>query len=206
MVRCFVGILVLSWTSAAFADPILLLLLRMARDKAISASLEAGVNSIQQQNSTMPSPAYGFALPTPPIPRGDEEQHVRAILDENFLHLTAGQRDEVFAGMQKILKDPRNARDMSRLVAEFALAARAVRESYRSLDKLSYAEKRALVAQAKEEYRRLPDAERQQLLDVLQSGTLPVPRDLRDIMLAEFSSIAPLGGNDLRREQASVNR
>ena len=205
MVRCLIGVLVLSWASAAFADPILLLLLRMARDKALSASVEAGVNALQQ-NSTLPSPVYGFALPTPPIPRGDEAQHVRAALDENFLHLTAAQRDEVFAGMQKILKDPRNAQDKPRLVAEFALAARAVRDSYRGLDALSYAEKKSLAAQAKEEYRRLPDVERRQLLDVLQSGTLPVPRDLRDIMLAEFSSVAPTDGNDLRREQASMIR
>ena len=199
MVRCLIGVLILSWTSAAFADPILLLLLRMARDKALSASVEAGVNSMQK-NSTMPSPMYGFALPTPPIPRGNEEQQMSALLDENFLHLTAAQRDEVFAGLQKILKDPQYAHDKLRLMAEFALKARAVRESYRGLDTLTYAEKRSLAAQAKEEYRRLPPGERRELLEVLQSGMLPVPRDLRDIMLAEFTSIAPVAGNDRRRE------
>lgn len=205
MLRCLIAVLVLCWTSAAFADPILLLLLRMARGKALSASLEAGVGALQQ-STTVPSPKYGFALPTPPIPRGNEEQHVRAILDDNFLHLTASQRDEVFAGMQKILKDPRYAQDRWMLVAEFALTARAVRETFRGLDALSYAEKKSLAAQAKEEYRRLPDGERRQLLEVLQSGMLPVPRDLCDIMLAEFGKVAPLGSNDLRREQTSVSR
>jgi hypothetical protein len=29
---------------------------------------------------------------------------------------------------------------------------------------------------------------------VLQSGMLPVPRDLNDIMLAEFSSVPPVAG------------
>jgi hypothetical protein len=199
MVRCLIGVLILCSASAAFADPVLLLLLRVARDRAVSASVEAGVNTIQQ-NSNIPSPVYGFALPTPPIPRGNEEQQARALLDENFLHLSSSQRDEVFAGLQKILKDPQYQYDRSQLMAEFALKARAVRESYRGLDTLSYAEKKSLAAQAKEEYRRLPAGERQQLLEVLQSGMLPVPRDLRDIMLAEFGSITPGTGGDRRRE------
>ena len=198
MVRCLVGVLILCSASAACADPVLLLLLRMARDRAMSASIEAGVNSLQR-HSTIPSPVYGFALPTPPLPIGNEEQQMRALLDENFLHLSAGQRDEVFAGVRKILQDPRYRHDKSRLIGEFALKAREVRDSYRGLDLFTFAEKRSLAMQAKEEYRRLPEGERQRLLAVLQSGVLPVPRDLRDLMLAEFSSIVPnssAGGRD----------
>lgn len=201
MVRWLVGVLMLCTASVAVADPILLLLLRMARDRAVSASIEAGVNTIQQ-SSTIPSPVYGFALPTPAIPRGNEEQELRTLLDENFLHLSAAQRDEVFESLQAILKDPQNRQDKSRLVAEFALKARAVRESYRGLDKLSYAEKRSLAAQARSEYGRMPAAERRQFLDVLQSGTLPIPRDLRDMLLSELDrSSAPVTAvNDRRRE------
>lgn len=201
MIRCIIGVLILLSTSAAFADPILLLLLRVARDRAVSASIEAGVNNARQQYSTMQSPAYGFALPTPPLPYGNEEEQLRALLDENFLHLTASQRDEVFAGMQRILEDPQHGQDKAQLLAEFALKAREVKECYRGLDMLASDEKRSLVMQAKEEYRRLPEAERRQLLDVLQSGTLPIPRDLRDSMLAEFNSLARAGaGSERRRE------
>jgi hypothetical protein len=188
-------------TSLASADPILLLLLRFARDRAVSASFEAGVNNLRQPNTTLPSPVYGFALPTPAIPRGNEEQQLRALLDENFLHLTASQRNEVFAGMQKVMQDPQNRQDKAQLLAEFALKAREVRECYRGLDVLANSEKRSLAVQAKEEYRRLSESERQELLDVLQSGTLPIPRDLRDFMLAEFNSIAPVrAGGERRRE------
>jgi hypothetical protein len=201
VIRCIIGALILVSTSSALADPILLLLLRVARDRAVSASLEAGVNSMRQQNQTIPSPVYGFALPTPAIPRGNEEQQLRALLDENFLHLTASQRDEVFAGMQQILQDPQNRLRKSQLLAEFALKAREVKECYRGLDELAYGEKRSLAMQAKEEYRRLPEGERQQLLDVLQSGTLPIPRDLRDIMLAEFNSISPARADSERRRE-----
>jgi hypothetical protein len=190
----------LSLTSVAVADPILLLLLRMARDRALSASIEAGVTTLQQ-SSTIPSPVYGFALPTPAIPRGTEEQQLRTLLDENFLHLSPAQRDEVFETLQAILKDPQNRQDKSRLVAEFALKAREVRESYRGLDKLSYAEKRSLAAQARAEYGRMPAAERRQFLDVLQSGALPIPRDLRDTLLAEIDRVAPVtAGIDRIRE------
>ena len=201
MIRCIIAALILVSTSSALADPILLLLLRVARDRAVSASLEAGVNSMRQQNQTLPSPVYGFALPTPAIPRGNEEQQLRALLDENFLHLTASQRDEVFAGMQQIMQDPQNRQHKSQLLAEFALKAREVKECYRGLDVLAYGEKRSLAMQAKEEYRRMPEGERRQLLDVLQSGTLPIPRDLRDIMIAEFNSVSPArAGSERRRE------
>lgn len=201
MIRCIAGLLIMLWTSTALADPILLLLLRFARDKAVSASLEAGVNNMRQQNSTTPSPLYGFALPTPALPRGNEDQQLRGLIDENFLHLTSGQRDAVYVDMRRILNEPQNARDKSQLLAEFGLKAREVKDSYRSLDMLAQDDKRSLVMRAKEEYRRMPDSERQELLDVLQSGALPIPRDLRDSMLAEFSRIVPSqDGADRRRE------
>ena len=113
---------------------------------------------------------------------------MRTLIDESFLHLTRTQRDAVFAGMQKILNDPQHAQSKPLIIAEFTLKAHSVRDSYRSLDRLTNAEKRALAAQAKEEFRRLPADERQQMREVLQSGMLPLPRDLNAIMLSEFNS------------------
>jgi hypothetical protein len=47
----------------------------------------------------------------------------------------------------------------------------------------------------------MPDDERRQLLDILQSGSLPIPRDLRDSMLAEFNRVTPGdSGAERRRE------
>jgi hypothetical protein len=193
MIRCLICVLLLFSASAAYADPILLLLLRMVRDQAISTSVERGVGALQR-GATIPSPVYGFALPTPPIPHDSEERHLRALLDDSFLHLSAAQRDAVFAGMRQVLNDPRNAQMRPQVVAEFALKARAVRESYLNLAQLSHAEKRTLATRAKAEFQRLPAGERQHLLEVLQSGMLPVPRDFNDIMLAEFSSVPPAAG------------
>ncbi len=186
LVRFLVCVLCLSFSSTATAiDPILLLLLRMARDQAISMSIEKGVGALRQEPAPA-APVFGYALPTPPVSSGTEEQRLRALIDESFLHLTAPQRDAVFAGMQKILNDPRHEQMKPLMVAEFTLKARTVRDSYRSLDRLTYAEKRTLAAQAKEEFRRLPANERQQLLEVLQSGMLPLPRDLNAIMVSEL--------------------
>ena len=201
MIRCIAGLLIMFSTSSAMADPILLLLLRFARDKAVTASLEAGVNNMRQQYATSPSPSYGFALPTPAIPRGNEDHELRALIDQNFLHLTSAQRDAVYVDMRRILNDPQNSRDKAQLLAEFGLKAREVKDSYRSLDMLAQDDRRSLVIRAKEEYRRMPDSERQQLLDVLQSGALPIPRDLRDSMLAEFSRIAPAQDSAERRRE-----
>ena len=191
LARCLVCVLCLFLSSTAAAiDPILLLLLRMARDQAISMSIERGVGALRQEPAPPPV-TFGYALPTPPVSSGTEEPRLRALIDESFLHLTATQRDAVFAGMQKILSDPQLAQMKSQIVAEFTLKARLVRDSYRSLERLTNTEKRALAAQAKEEFRRLPANERRELLEVLQSGMLPVPRDLNAIMLSEFSALAP---------------
>ena len=189
MLRCLIYVLLLCSASAAYADPVLILLLRMIRDQAISSSLEAGVTSLRHAPPPR-SPAYGFALSSPPVPRGSEESRVRALIDDSFLHLSGAQRDAVFASMEKVLNDPQHAQIRTQLVAEFTLKARAVREGYRNLDRLSHAEKRTLALQAKEEFRNLPAEQRHQLLEALQAGVLPMPHDLNAIMLAEFGSVA----------------
>lgn len=201
MLRSLICVALLAVSSAAWpVDPILVMLLRMVRDQAISASVQAGVEALRE-NPPQRAPIFGYALPSAPLEAGTEEQHLRTLIDESFLHLTSGQRAAVYAGMEKILNDPQNAARKAQIVAEFSLQARVVRDGYRKLDSLSYFEKRTLAAQAREEFRRLPAAERQQMLEVLQTRMLPLPRDLNDIMLAEFSSVAPaLAGNAPRVE------
>lgn len=201
MLRSLICVVLLAVSSAAWpVDPILVMLLRMVRDQAISASVQAGVEALRE-NPPQRAPIFGYALPSAPLEAGTEEQHLRTLIDESFPYLTSGQRAAVYAGMEKILNDPQNAARKAQIVAEFSLQARMVRDGYRKLDSLSYFEKRTLVAQAREEFRRLPAAERQQMLEVLQTRMLPLPRDLNDIMLAEFSSVAPaLAGNAPRVE------
>ncbi len=164
----------------------MLLLLRFARDRAVSSSIEAGANTLQHRFATTPARIYGFAPAAAEILPGTGEQQVRALIDDNFLHLDTGQRDEVFASLQKILQDPQHEQEKSRIVLEFAQKAREVRECYTTLARLSRAEKKNLAALVGEEYRHMPESERLHLFDVLNAGSLPLPRDLRDIMLAEL--------------------
>ena len=200
MLRCLICVLLLGSASAAYAlDPILLLVLRTIRDQAISASLEAGYNSVQRPLAPA-TPTYGYALPTAPVPHDSDEQYLRTVIDENFLHLLKAQRDAVFAGVQRALNDPRYARMRAQIVAEFTLKARAIGDAYRALDRLPYSEKRELAQRAMEEIRRLPSEQRSQIREALQTGTLPVPRDMGEILLAEINGILSASSRDARRD------
>jgi hypothetical protein len=171
------------------------MLVRMMRDHAASASIEAGVNSMRQ--ATPPQAAkFDYGLPSATEPQGTAEQRLRTLIDESLLHLSAVQRDAVFAAMQKVLRDPQYAPASSQILADFTLTARALRESYLQLDRLSYSQKKALVMQAREEFQQLPAEQRQHLLEMLQSGMLPVPRDINEIMLAEFNSMPVAVGSE----------
>lgn len=198
MIRWLVCAVLLLCSSAAYSlDPILLLLVRMMRDHAISASVEAGVNSLRQETPPQ-APKFGYGLPNTPEPQGNAEQRLRTLIDESLLHLSAVQRDAVFAAMQKVLRDPQYAQLSSQILADFTLTARALREGYLQLDRLSYSQKKALVMQAREEFQRMPAEQRQHLLEVLQSGMLPVPRDINEIMLAEFDFVPAAAGSKRR--------
>jgi hypothetical protein len=191
MLRKLICIVLLALPTPAWSiDPILLLLLRVVRDQIITSALQAGVESALEPPPPA-APTFGYALPISPVEKGTEGEYLRSLIDESFLHLSSSQRAAVLASVQAILRDPRNAAATAQIVAEFSLTARRVREGYRQLDSLSHAEKRKLAAQAREEFRRLPPEERQQLLEAMQTGMLPVPRDLSDIMRAEFASLAP---------------
>ncbi len=190
MIRCvFVCALLLVWSSATSAfDPFTLMLLRMMRDHTISATLEASVNSMREQPAP---PVRGWTAIPAPAP-GNEVEQLKTVIDESFVYLTAEQRDAVHAGLMKVLSDPRNAAVKPQIIAEFRIKAKEVRDTYRSLDRLSWTEKKTLAAQAREQYRKLPGDQKSELLDVVRSGMLPIPRDLNDMLLEEFAGTPPL--------------
>lgn len=197
MRRCLVCALLLCWSSAASAvDPLTLMLLRMMRDHTISATLETGVNSLRRPSDP---PIAGWPVEPAPV-QGTDEAGLKSLIDESFLYLTSAQRDAVHAGLMKVITEPQNATIKQQIIAEFRIKAKAVRDLYVILDRLSWAEKKTLAAQAREQYMKLPGNQRRELLDVLRAGILPVPRDLNDIMLAEFTSVQPMV-SDARRSE-----
>jgi hypothetical protein len=182
--RAVIGVLLAVWSSAAVAaDPLTLILLRILRDQIITAAAEAAYESMQK-----PKPQPG-PIVFPAHPYDLDDAKLRTLIEEGFVHLTSAQRDEVFASVKRILADPKNAPIRFHIIEELALKASAVRQAHEELNNLSDVRKRAIAAEAREEYLRLKPDERQQMLAVLQSGVMPIPRDLNDMILAEFRSV-----------------
>jgi len=182
-----IGAVFASYAAAAVAaDPLVLFLLRMVRDQVISSSIQAGIESAQEPSKPQAAAMPPRAAPPP----GTEGQWLRGLIDESFVHLSPQQRDDLHASLMKILNDPKNASARSLIITEFTIRATAMRDAHRSLSRLSEADMKVIVAEARREYERLPSEQRQQMLQVLQHGIPGMPRALNDLMLAEFSSAA----------------
>jgi hypothetical protein len=175
------------YAPAAWAvDPLTLFLLRMLRDQTVSSSIEAGMDASQKR----PGLDGTAALPMLPPPQPtSESQQLKATIDESFVHLRPQQRAELHASLTGMLNDPKNASSRDAILAEFNAQAQALRDSQRMLSRLSEADMRAIAADARVEYERLPGDQRQQLLQALQRGVPGMPKTLQDVMLAEFGNV-----------------
>ncbi len=169
-------------TAAQAADPLTLFILRMLRDQIISAGIQAGVESSQEKSK----PAAPIVMPRG-SPQADD-QWLRGLIDESFVHLGPQQRAELYASLMKMLNDPKNEAMRPTIIAEFTAQAIAMRDAHRQLNRLSVDDMRTIAAEARREYERLPTEQRQQMLQVLQHGIPGMPRTLNDLILAEFSA------------------
>ena len=177
-----VSLLLALWPAVSVAaDPLTLLLIHIIREQIASAVQDAVEKA--QRESERP------VLIIPPGPYDLNDEKLRALIDEGFVYLSSAQRDEVFASAKRILSDPNNAALRPMLVQELAVKASAARQAHERLANLSPTEKRALAIQARGEYEKLPPEERQQMIQVLQAGIAPLPRDLNEMILAEFGSV-----------------
>ena len=180
-VALFGLVLALVSTGAVAADPLVMFLLRMMRDQALTSAIQSGVESSQQ-------PARpDVAAPGPQAPA--ESQRLKGLIDEGFVHLGPQQRDELHASLMRMLSDPRNAPMRAEIINEFTRQAIAMRDAHRQLSRLSESDMRIIAAEARIEYQRLPQDQRRQLMTALQHGVPGLPRALHDLMLAEFGSV-----------------
>lgn len=189
MRRALLCALLALWPSVVFAaEPLTLLLIHILRQQ-IASAVESAIEEAQRERERE------RARPVvPPSPFDLDDRQLKALIDEGFIHLSTAQRQEVFASVKRILSDPGNAAMRTTLVQELAIKASAMRQAHERLASLSQAEKRTLAVQAREEYEKLPLEERLQMIQVLQSGIAPLPRDLNEMILAEFRSVpAALG-------------
>lgn len=186
------AVALLAPAAAAAVDPLVLFLLRALRDQIVLSAAQAAFDA-----ATRPEPPrYGhLALPQASTPAAaPEDQRLKAVIDRSFTYLSPVQREQVHAGLMKILSDPQNATLRPQIVESFVHTAEAVRSAQQTLERLSGSQKRALVAQARSEYLKLAPDERQQMLEILRAGHAPLPQDLTEMMVAEFAT-AP-GGSD----------
>lgn len=170
---------------AQAAEPLTLFLLKMLRDQMATSMLESAVNALPGPKAVAPAAPAALAGV-----HGVDEAQLRGLIDAGFVHLSTAQRNEIYASLTRMLADPKNALARPLIIQELAERASAVRGAHERLAALNATQKRAIVADARAEYERLPPAERDQLLQLLQARLAPIPRDLNDLMLAEFSAPA----------------
>jgi hypothetical protein len=171
------------------ADPLTLYLLKILRDQMASSVLESAVNSVPPP-AARPSSAQSALSGV----YGVSEEQLRMLVDTGFVHLTAAQRTEIHASLMRMLADPKNALARPLIIEELAMKAAAVRGAHERLSALTVAEQRAIAADARAEYERLPVQEREQMLQLLQARVAPIPRELNDLILAEFSTVQRVAG------------
>jgi hypothetical protein len=159
------------------ADPILMLLLSLGRD-LIEARVNAGVRPPPEE-IVWPETYPGTTV-TPGL--------IRRLIDDCFEYLSSDQRDELFAQLNTVLLDPKNAQVRAALIEHFASRAVSVRQAQIYLSRLSSREKQALVSQFKDEVSLLPDDERKRFVEVVRNGMLPVPPDLNRMFLAALDA------------------
>jgi hypothetical protein len=169
---------------AQAVEPLTLFVLKMLRDQLATAAIESAVNS-----ATSRPPAQS-RLPALEGVHGVSEAQLRGLIDTGFVHLSPAQRNEVYASLVRMLSDPRNAQARPVIIEELARQASLARGAHERLAALSATEKRAIALDARAQFERLPQDERDQLLQVLRSGVAPMPRDLNDLILAELNAAA----------------
>lgn len=180
--RTLVFLFLALFSSAAMAaEPFSLLLMHLFWDKAVVPSALAGMEALSRQSRPPVAP--------PAAARLTEEERLKAVIDENFGYLSATQRKEIHGSLMRVLSDPDYASLRAAIIEEFITRAMLVGQANRILGNLSDDEKRAVAAHAAAEYRRLPADEQREIVEQLRAGIRYIPRDINDMLLAEFSRL-----------------
>jgi len=165
----------------AAADPLLMLLLGIARDM-VESHIAKGHRPPPPEAEFLPNMALVY--PGTSV----EPDHLRRLIDDSFVYLSASQRKEIFATLHEALMDPRNAAVRGPMINYFADRALTVRAAQEQLSKLSTSEKRNLAAGFRKEITTLSAEEQSQLSALLRNGLLPIPSDLNQMLLAAFDA------------------
>jgi len=160
----------------AAADPVLMLLLGIARDMIIDhANAPKGPAEPEQ-----PMPDLARVYPGTSV----EPEILRRLIDDCFLYLSSQQRQEIFDRLNAALLDPKNAAIRGTMIEYFTEKALAVRAAQLKLAQMPYSEKQRMAAEFKTEIAGMPAEDQVQVRKLLRSGLMPVPSDLNQLLLA----------------------
>lgn len=162
----------------ASADPILMLLIGIARDMVLDHANRPPSSAA----AAVPMPDFGRVYPGTSV----EPEVLRRLIDDSFLYLSDRQRQEIFDQLHAALLNPKNAAIRGTMIEYFAERALALRAAQLRLAQMPYSEKQRMAAEFKAEIAAMPAEDRDQLGQLLRSGLLPVPSDLNQLLLAAF--------------------
>lgn len=173
------------WITAASAmDPVVRLLWSILQDRLMNAAVQQA--TAPSVPAPLPDPGFGFRA-NPQM----QLRELKALIHENFTYLPSGQREEIYAGLERIVTDPKHVASRSFMIEQFTQTAKAMGEAHRRLSNLSDAEKRRVAAEIRQAYERSGAGEREELLKLVQSRQLPLPTDLNRMVLDQLGGAAP---------------
>lgn len=170
-----------SVVTPAAADPILMLLLGIARDMVINHAQTRGSRPVEPEQVL---PDFSRVYPGTSV----EPEVLQRLIDDSFLYLNSSQRREIFDSLNAALLNPKNAAVRAAMIEYFAEKALVIRAAQQQLAKMPYREKQRMAAEFKADLAALTPEEQLELGQLLRSGLLPVPSDLNQLLLAAFDT------------------
>lgn len=164
----------------AAADPILMLLMSIARNMVTSHAQKPDSEKLLESQILDTAKVYPGTMVEP--------DQLRRLIDDSFLYLGDRQRQEIFDSFNAELLKPKNAAVRGAMIEYFTDRALVVRAAQLQLARMPWSEKERLALEFKAELAALPPEERQQIRDLLHQRMLPVPSDLNQLLLATFEA------------------
>lgn len=164
----------------AAADPILMLLMSIARNMVINHAQKPDAEKLLESQIFRLEKVYPGTLVEP--------DHIRRLIDDSFLYLGDRQRQEIFDSFNAELMKPKNAAVRGAMIEYFTDKALVVRAAQLQLAQMPWSEKERLALEFKSELAALAPEDRAQIGELLRKRLLPVPSDLNQLLLATFEA------------------
>jgi hypothetical protein len=164
----------------ATADPILMLLMSIARNMVINHAQKPDSEKLLENQIVDTAKYYPGTLVEP--------DQIRQLIDDSFLYLGSRQRREIFDSFNAELLKPKNAAVRGAMIEYFTDRALVVRAAQLQLARMPWSEKERLAVEFKSELAGLPPEDREKIAELLRERMLPVPSDLNQLLLATLDT------------------